>query len=153
MSLSKVKEYLKVFNLENKILELQTSTATVKDAAKSLNCNEERIAKTLSLQLKDKVILIVTAGNVKIDNSKFKVEFKERAHMLQYDKVETIIGHPVGGVCPFGINNGIDIYLDISLKNYYSVFPACGSPNTAIELTIEELEKTTNYKKWIDVTK
>ena len=153
MSLSKVKEYLKVFNLENKILELQTSTATVKDAAKSLNCNEERIAKTLSLQLKDKVILIVTAGNVKIDNSKFNVEFKERAHMLQYDKVETIIGHPVGGVCPFGINNGIDIYLDISLKNYYSVFPACGSPNTAIELTIEELEKTTNYKKWIDVCK
>lgn len=153
MSTAKVKEYLKKYNLENKILELKTSTATVEEAAKSLNCEEARIAKTLSFKLKDKVILLVTAGNVKSDNSKFKAEFKERAHMLDYDKVEEIVGHPVGGVCPFGINEGIEVYLDISLKNYVTVFPACGSPHTAIEITIEELEKVSNYKKWVDICK
>ena len=151
MSINKVREYLKQYNLDNKIIELTTSTATVEEAAKSLNCEEARKSKTLSFKLKSKIILLVTSGNVKIDNLKFKAEFKERVHMLEYDKVEEEVGHPVGGVCPFGINDGIEVFLDISLKEYETVFPACGSAHTAIELTIEELEKTSNYKKWVDV--
>ena len=153
MSLIKVQEHLKKFNMEDKIITVPDSSATVALAAQALGCEEARIAKTLSFQLKDKYILIVTAGDTKIDNAKYREEFKEKAHMIPGENVEEIIGHPVGGVCPFGVNKNIEIYLDESLKRFTTVFPACGTTNTAIELTIEQLEQTTNYTKWIDVCK
>ena len=153
MSLIKVKEYLKKYNMEDRIIEFDTSSATVSLAAKALNCKEEKIAKSLSFKTKDKVILIVVKGDSKIDNRKYKEEFKEKAHMLPFDEVESLIGHEVGGVCPFAVNPNVEVYLDNSLKKFDTVFPACGSYNSAIEVTIEELEKTTNFIKWIDVTK
>jgi len=151
--MNKVKEYLKQYNLDNNIIEFEKSTATVELAAKALNCEEARIAKTLSFRLKEKCILIVTAGNVKIDNAKYRNEFGEKAKMLQFDEVQEIIGHPVGGVCPFAVNENIEIYLDESLKRFETVFPACGSPNNAIEISPNKLEEITNCIKWINVTK
>jgi prolyl-tRNA editing enzyme YbaK/EbsC (Cys-tRNA(Pro) deacylase) len=106
----------------------------------------------MSFRLKDRFILIILAGDARISNSKYKAFFHEKAHMLKYDEVEEIIGHPPGGVCPFAINDGIDVYLDESLKRFETVFPACGSTNSAIELTIKELENYSNYKEWIDVS-
>ena len=153
MAINKVKSYLKKFNLENKIQEFPTSSATVELAAQALNCEPERIAKTMSFIVDKKPILIVLAGNIKIDNSKYKTEFHTKAKMIPFDEVETIIGHAPGGVCPFGINEGINVYLDESLKKYKTVFPACGSSNSAIELSILELEKISNYSKWINVGK
>lgn len=153
MSIESVKNYLKKWNLDNKILEFDGSSATVELAAKALNCDPSRIAKTLSFKLDEKCILIVVAGDKKIDNSKFKQKFKAKAKMLSKDEVQTLIGHSVGGVCPFAINEGIEVYLDISLKRFETVFPACGSSNSAIELTIDELQKYSNSKEWIDVCK
>lgn len=153
MSANKVKEYLKKYNLDNKIITVDGTSKTVKLAAEALGTKEERIAKTLSFELKDKYIVIVTAGDVKIDNAKYRHTFGEKAHMVNAEEVEEKIGHPVGGVCPFALNEGVEVYLDNSLKAYQTVFPACGATNNAIELTIEELEKTTNYKAWIDVAK
>lgn len=153
MSLVKVQEHLKKYNMEDKIITVPESSATVALAAQSLGCEEARIAKTLSFNLKDKNILIVTAGDTKIDNAKYKQEFGEKAHMIPGDQVEELIGHPVGGVCPFGVNEGIEIYLDESLKRFKTVFPACGTQDTAIELTINELENIINYVKWVDVCK
>ncbi len=153
MSLNKAKEHLKKYNLENKIMEFPVSSATVKEAALALNCSEAEIAKTLSFIVDDNPILIVTSGNQKIDNSKYKEEFHTKAKMIPFDNVESIIGHEVGGVCPFGINNNVTVYLDESLKNFNVIYPACGSHNSAVKLTIEELEKASNYKKWINVCK
>jgi len=153
MSEQSVKEYLKQYNMDNKIITLPNSTATVVLAAQALGCEEARIAKTLSFELTDKCILIVAAGDTKIDNSKYKAEFGEKAKMIPFEEVEEKIGHPVGGVCPFAVKDSVDIYLDESMKRFTTVFPACGSTNNAIELTPEELEKTTNYIKWIDVCK
>lgn len=153
MSLIKAKEHLKKYGLEDKVMEFPISSATVKEAAVALNCKEEQIAKTLSFLIEDKPILIVTSGDQKIDNSKYKAEFHTKAKMIPFEEVEVKIGHGVGGVCPFGINDNITVYLDISLKRFKTVYPACGSSNSAIKLTIEELEKTSKYKKWIDVCK
>ena len=153
MSLITVQEHLKKYNMEDRIITVPESSATVALAAQSLGCEEARIAKTLSFTLKDKNILIVAAGDTKIDNAKYRHEFSEKAHMIPGDQIEEILGHPIGGVCPFGVNENIEIYLDESLKRFTTVFPACGSINTAIEVTIEELEKVTNYIKWIDVCK
>lgn len=153
MSATKVQNYLKKYNMAERIIELPSSSATVALAAQNLNCEEARIAKTLSFQLKDKYILIVAAGDTKIDNAKYRKEFGEKAHMLPSNIVEEKIGHPVGGVCPFAVNEGVEIYLDNSLKRFKTVFPACGSINNAIEVTNEELEKITSYVKWIDVCK
>lgn len=152
MSIIKAKEHLKKYNLDDRVLEFNVSSATVKDASLALNCTEGEIAKTLSF-LTDKPILIITAGDHKIDNAKYKKEFKLKAKMIPFDEVEKIIGHAAGGVCPFGINDGIDVYLDKSLKEYKIVYPACGNNNSAVKLTIPELEKTSNYKKWVDVCK
>ena len=152
MSIIKAKEHLKKYNLDDRVLEFNVSSATVKDAALALNCTEGEIAKTLSF-LTDKPILIITAGDHKIDNAKYKKEFKLKAKMIPFNEVEKIIGHAAGGVCPFGINDGIDVYLDVSLKQYEIVYPACGSSNSAVKLTIPELETSSNYKKWIDVCK
>ena len=153
MSLTKAKEHLKKYGLEDKIMESPVSSATVKEAAIALNCKEEEIAKTLSFIIDDKPILIVTSGDQKIDNSKYKAEFHTKAKMIPFNEVENKIGHGVGGVCPFGINDDIKVYLDTSLKRFKIIYPACGTSNSAVKLTIEELEKTSNYKKWIDVCK
>jgi prolyl-tRNA editing enzyme YbaK/EbsC (Cys-tRNA(Pro) deacylase) len=153
MSLQKVKEFFREFGLEEKIIELEVSSATVELAAKALNCEGKRIAKTLSLKLADRYILIVMAGDAKIDNAKYKAEFGAKAKMLSADEVLANIGHEVGGVCPFGVHDDIDIYLDISLKRFETVFPACGSTNSAIELTIDDIQKYTCNKKWINVCK
>ena len=153
MSLDRAKKYLKEYNMDNRIIEVNESTATVELAAKALGTEEDRIAKTLSFWVDDKPILIVLSGNSKIDNQKYKSFFKTKAKMLGFDEVEEVIGHAVGGVCPFGINDGITVYLDNSLKKYETVFPACGEANTAIEISIEELEKVVPCKEWIDVSK
>ena len=153
MALERVQEYFKKFDLDKRIQVFDVSSATVKEAAIALNTKEERIAKTLGFLVNEQPILIVVAGNMKIDNHKYKEYFHTKAKMIPFDDVEKIIGHEVGGVCPFGINPGIDVYLDVSLKNYETVYPACGSHNSAIELSISELEKTSNYKEWIDVCK
>jgi len=153
MAIESVKEYFNKFNIENKVIELEESSATVELAAEALGTKPERIAKTLSFMVNDKPILIVMAGDTKIDNSKYRLEFNTKASMIERDKVEEIIGHGVGGVCPFGINPGVDVYLDESLKRFETVFPACGSPKSAIELTIPEMEKYSNYIKWVDIGK
>lgn len=153
MSFVKAKEYLQKCGLEDKIMEFNVSSATVEEAAKAINCKEEEIVKILSFIVKDKPILIAAAGDSKIDNSKFKAEFHTKAKMIQFDQVEELTGHAVGGVCPFGINENVDVYLDESLKRFKIIYPACGSSNSAVKLTLEELEKASNYKKWIDVCK
>ncbi len=153
MAIEKVKEYFRTFQMEERIQELSESSATVELAAEALHCEPARIAKTLSFVVDDQPILIVAAGDAKIDNAKYKSEFSTKAKMLSRDEVEEKIGHAVGGVCPFGINNGVNVYLDDSLKRFTTVFPACGSSNSAIELSIEELEKYSGYDKWVDVCK
>ena len=153
MSIEKVKEYFKKFNIENKIIELSQSSATVSLAAKALGCEEARIAKTLSFKVEEKPILIICAGDTKIDNPKYKAKFHNKAKMLTFEEVEPMIGHSVGGVCPFAVNKDVKIYLDESVKRFETVFPACGSSNSAIELTIPELEKYSNFIEWVDVCK
>lgn len=153
MSIEKVRESFKKLGIEDRILEFNVSSATVELAALALGCKPERIAKTLSFHLGEEAILIVTAGDAKIDNSKYKKEFHQKAKMLAYDEAEILIGHAVGGVCPFAVNNCVRIFLDESLKRFETVFPACGSDNSAIKLTIPELEKYCEYEKWIDVCK
>ena len=153
MSLQRAKEYLEKFNMADRVIEFDSSSATVSEAAKAAGCTEGEIAKTLSFSVDEKPILIVVAGNVKIDNSKYKAEYHTKAKMLAFDDVEKLIGHAVGGVCPFGIEKNVDVYLDVSLKRFDMVYPACGSSNSAIKLTIDELEKTSAYIKWVDVCK
>lgn len=153
MSIEKARKYFTKWNLQDRILEFDVSSATVELAAEAVGCEPERIAKTLSFKVNDSCILIVTAGDRKIDNAKYKAKFATKAKMLTPEEVEETIGYRVGGVCPFGINEGVSVYLDESLKRFSSVFPACGSANSAIELTIEELETTSNCKEWIDVCK
>ena len=134
-------------------MEFDVSSATVFEAAKVIKCKEEEIAKTLSFLIDDKPILICVSGDSKVDNGKFKTEFQTKAKMISLDNVENLIGHDVGGVCPFGINENVDVYLDVSLKKSKAVYPACGSSNSVVKLTLEELEKVSNYKKWVDVCK
>lgn len=153
MSLEIAKNYLKKYHLEGRIMEFTTSSATVEEAAKALNCTEGEIAKTLSFLVEEKPILIVVSGDAKIDNSKYKAEFHKKAKMIPFDQVEGFIGHKVGGVCPFGIKDNVDVCLDESLKKYETIYPACGSSNSAVKLSIPELEQASNYKKWIDVCK
>ena len=153
MSIEKVREYLKKFGLDNKIMEFDVSSATVIEAAIALNCKEQEIAKTLSFIVNDRPVLIVTAGDSKVDNSKFKTKFNVKAKMIPFDDVERLVGYAVGGVCPFGVNEDVDVFLDESLKRFDTVYPVCGSSNSAIKLSIEELEKASNYKEWIDVCK
>lgn len=153
MAIERVREYFKEYNMDNRIIELPESSATVALAAASLGTEECRIAKTLSFLIEDKPILIVTSGTAKIDNSKYKHFFHTKAKMIPFDEVEKYIGHAAGGVCPFAVNDGITIYLDESLKKYDYLYPACGSGNSAIKLSLEELEKYSNYQEWIDVIK
>lgn len=152
MSIEQVKEYLKQFNKDKNILELDSSSATVELAAHALNVNPARIAKTLSFKKDTSCILIVTAGDTKIDNKKFKSEFGLKAKMLTPQEVIDITGHAIGGVCPFGLkNDNIKIYCDNSIKRFETIFPACGSSNSAIELTPDELFEISKSENWIDV--
>ncbi len=153
MTITKVKEYFKQFNLDNRIQEFTVSSATVELAAKALNCEPCRIAKSLSFLVNNSAILIITAGDARVDNKKFKEYFQTKAKMLTPEEVKNLIGHEIGGVCPFAINNNVKVYLDTSLKRFTTIFPACGSSNSAIELTIEELEKYSNFTQWLDVCK
>lgn len=152
MSIEKVKAYFSKFGIENRILEFPVSSATVELAAQALGCAPERIAKTLSFYGADgKVILIVTAGDTKIDNKRFKEHFGLKAKMLAPEDAERLVGHAVGGVCPFALNDGVTVCLDESLKRFDTVYPACGSSNSAIELTVPELERYAEASSWIDV--
>lgn len=153
MSLIKVKDYFKKYGIEDRIIELDVSSATVELAANALGCEPKEIAKSLGFIVNNKPILVIAAGDARIDNSKFKEYFKEKASMIPFERVNELIGHEVGGVCPFGINDNVEVYLDASLKRFKTVFPACGSSNSAIELTIEELETYSKYLSWIDVCK
>lgn len=153
MSIERVREFFKEKGLSEKIIEFDSSSATVSLAAKALGTDEARIAKTLSFVQKNGPVLIVLAGDVKIDNHKYKDEFHEKAKMLSSEEAETLIGHKVGGVCPFAVNEGVKVYLDESLKRFKTVFPAAGSSNSAIELTIPELEELSNSIKWVDCSK
>jgi Uncharacterized conserved protein len=153
MSLKSVKDYFRTYGIEERIQEFDVSSATVELAASALHCEPQRIAKTLSFLVEGQAVLIVAAGDAKIDNPKYKTKFGKKAKMLSPDEVEILVGHAVGGVCPFAVNEGVKVYLDISLKRFDTVFPACGSSNSAIELTIEELEKYSSYMEWVDVCK
>jgi len=153
MSIEEVKCYFEKFNMKDRILEFEVSSATVELAAAALHCEPARIAKTLSFIIGEKVILVVTAGDSRIDNAKYKARFGAKAKMLALDETVNLIGHAIGGVCPFAVKEGVIVYLDESLKRFKTVFPACGSGNSAIELTIEELEKYSNYAAWVDVCK
>ena len=153
MSIEKVRQYFQPLGREQDILEFETSSATVELAAQAAGVIPARIAKTLSFLVDEGCVLIVTAGDAKIDNSKFKAMFHTKAKMLTPGEVETMVGHAVGGVCPFAVNPGVKIYLDASLRRFETVFPACGSSNSAIELTISELEQYSRFDAWVDVCK
>ncbi len=153
MSIEKVKEYFREFGMEDRVLEFDVSSATVELAAQALGCEGSRIAKTLSFNVGGSPILIVCAGDARIDNQKYKYRFSTKAKMLSPEEAEEMIGHKVGGVCPFAVKDGVKVYLDESLKKYDTVFPACGSSNSAIELTIDELEKYSACSEWVDVCK
>lgn len=153
MPLIKVKEYLKKYEKDEEIVEFDESSATVAEAAQAIGCGEADIAKTLSFIVDGKPILIVMAGDKRCDNHKYKEFFHEKAHMIPREDLVELIGHEAGGVCPFGVNEGVTIYLDESLKKHEFVYPACGSTNSAIKLSISELEELSQFNKWIDVTK
>ena len=153
MSIEKGRAYFRQFGMEDRVREFDVSSATVELAALALGVEGARIAKTLSFKKDDSCILILAAGDARIDNHKFKEKFHMKAKMLAPEEVLSIVGHPVGGVCPFGINDGIDVYLDESLKRFETVFPAVGTANSAIELDLDELYKYSNAIEWIDVCK
>lgn len=154
MSIEKVREYFRGYDMEDKVLEFEVSSATVRLAAIALGTEEARIAKTMSFKKDEGCILVITAGDVKIDNAKYRHTFGLKAKMLTPDEVMEFVGHAIGGVCPFAVNEGvIGIYIDESVKRFATVFPACGSSNSAIELTPEELFKYSNADAWVDVCK
>ena len=153
MAIEKVREYFACCGMADRILEFDSSSATVELAANALGCEPCRIAKTLSFMVGEAPILIVAAGDAKVDNAKYKAKFGKKAKMLTPDEVMQLIGHAIGGVCPFAVNDGVTVYLDESLKRFTTVFPACGSSNSAIELTIPEMEKYSGHKEWVDVCK
>ncbi len=153
MAIDKVREFFKSFGMEERVLEFNVSSATVELAALALGCEPERIAKSITMNVDGGCVMIIAAGDVKIDNAKYKAEFSTKAKMLSPDEALALTGHAVGGICPFAVNEGCRVYLDESLKRFDFVYPACGSSNSAIKLTIEELEKYSGYIKWIDVCK
>lgn len=153
MSIEKVKAYFAQYGMQDRVLEFPVSSATVELAAQALHCEPCHIAKTLSFMVGASPVLIVTAGDAKIDNHKYKAQFGTKAKMLTPEQAETLVGHAVGGVCPFAVQPGVQVYLDVSLRRFRTVFPACGSSNSAIELTIPELEQYSGYQAWVDVCK
>ena len=153
MSIERGRAYFAQFGMEDQVIEFNVSSATVELAAAALNCEPQRIAKTLSFLVDGQAILIVAAGDARIDNPKYKTQFGVKAKMIAAEDVEPLIGHGIGGVCPFGVNEHVTVYLDESLKRFTTVYPACGSPSSAIELTIPQLEQYSGYTAWVDVCK
>ena len=153
MSLEAVKEFFAQYKMDHRIMVLDTSTATVEEAAKAHEVDPDQIAKTLSFKIDDKPVLIVVAGKARIDNQKYKSRFSKKAKMLSPEEALNHTGHAIGGICPFGLKREIDVYLDKSLKKHPEIIPAAGDHNASIRLTIEELEKYSNCKDWIDVCK
>ncbi len=153
MSIERVRAYLQTKGMADRIQEFDVSSATVELAAQALGVEGKRIAKTLSFKLGDRVLLVVAAGDAKVDNGRYKAAFGGKAKMLTADEAVTLVGHAVGGVCPFAVNDGVEVYLDESLKRFATVYPAAGSANSAIELTCAELEDLSGAKAWVDVCK
>lgn len=154
MSIEKVRAYLSGFGIEDRIREFAVSSATVELAAQAVGVEGARIAKSLSFKVGDEPIIIVTAGDAKVDNGRYKAQFHTKAKMLTHEEAHTLIGHDVGGVCPFALPEGVKVYLDVSLERFGTVFPAAGSGSSAIELTCEELERySSNFQQWVDVCK
>ena len=153
MSIEKVKAYFASFGMAERILEFPVSSATVELAAQALGCEGKRIVKTLSFKIGDKAILICAAGDAKVDNAKYKARFGVKAKMLTHEEAASMIGHAVGGGCPFAVKEGVEVYLDASIRRFETVFPAAGSSNSAIELTIPELERYSGFTAWVDVCK
>ena len=153
MSLERATAHLAQFGLEDRVQLFQVSSATVELAAQAVGCEPAHIAKTLSFKVNDAPVLIVAAGDAKIDNSKFKGQFHTKAVMLPFDEVEPLVGHGVGGVCPFGVNENVTVYLDVSLKRFEIIYPAAGTAASAVKLTLEELERASGSLGWIDVCK
>lgn len=154
MAFDKAKAHLEKYGFADRVKVFDVSSATVELAAAALGCEGARICKSLSFKIDDeRSVLVLTSGDCKVDNAKFKAYFGKKATMLSFEECEAKIGHAVGGVCPFGINDGVDVYLDESMKRFEIMYPACGSSNSAVELTIPELEKCSEYKEWIDVCK
>ncbi len=153
MSFDKAKKYLEAKGYADQIILPEVKSGTVEEAANALGVKAESIAKTLSLLIHDEVILIVTEGTAKIDNHKYKQTFHIKAKMIPYDDVERLVGHAPGGVCPFGVNEGIKVYLDESLKKFDTVYPACGNDQSAVKMTLEQLEDASNFIDWVDVCK
>ena len=153
MSIEKVRAYFTSKGIADRIIEFDVSSATVALAAEALGCEGKRIAKSLSFGTPDGPVIVVAAGDARIDNGKYKAFFNTKAKMLSHEEASELIGHAVGGVCPFAVNDGVTVYLDESLKRFETVYPACGSSNSAIELTISELEKYSAFKCWVDVCK
>ena len=153
MAIDRARAHLRALGMEDRVMEFDVSSATVELAARAVGCEPARIAKTLSFHLGDGCVLVVAAGDAKVDNPRFKAQFHTKAKMLTPGEVEAMVGHAVGGVCPFAVNPGVKIYLDASLRRFETVFPACGSSNSAIELTISELEQYSRFDAWVDVCK
>lgn len=153
MAIEKVKAYFQACGMGDRVREFNVSSATVELAAEALGCAPERIAKSLTFKVNEQAVMIVAAGDARIDNPRYKAQFGTKAKMLTSDEVTSMVGHSVGGVCPFAVNDGVTVYLDESLKRFETVFPACGSSNSAIELRIEELEKHSGFTAWVDVCK
>ena len=153
MSIEKVKEYFRQYGMEDRVWEKEHSSATVEEAAEALGCEPQRIAKTLSFQAGDRVVLVVTAGDRKIDNKKYREQFGCKAKMLKFEEVEDLVGHAVGGVCPFAVKEGVEVDLDDSPTRLETLCPPAGSSNSMIELSIEELERYSHSLQWVDVCK
>ena len=153
MSFEKAKAYLDKKGLGDRVQTFEVSSATVELAAKAVGCEPERIAKTLSFLVDGKAVLILAAGDAKVDNHKYKETFHTKAKMLSLDQVTELVGHQIGGVCPFGVNEGVEVYLDESLKRFPVVYPACGSANRAVKLTVPQLKDCSGYLSWVDVCK
>lgn len=154
MSIEKVRAYFQGFGIADRIMEFPVSSATVELAAQALGVEGARIAKSLSFKVNEEPIIIVAAGDAKVDNAKYKAQFHTKAKMLTHEEAHTLIGHDVGGVCPFALPENVKVYLDVSLKRFETVFPAAGSDSSAIELTCEELERySSNFQAWVDVCK
>ncbi|MBO7730584.1 MAG: YbaK/EbsC family protein [Lachnospiraceae bacterium] len=153
MALEKAKAYLEEKGYGDRVMVFDVSSATVELAAKAVGTEPEKIAKSMTFKVNEKPVMIVCAGDAKVNNQKFKETFHVKAKMLSFDEVHDLIGHDVGGVCPFGINEGVDVYLDESLKRFEFVYPACGSDNSAVKLSIPELEEVSDYLGWVDICK
>ena len=153
MALEKAKAYLEEKGYGDRVMVFDVSSATVELAAKAVGTEPEKIAKSMTFKVNEKPIMVVCAGDAKVNNQKFKETFHVKAKMLSFDEVHVFIGHDVGGVCPFGINDGVDVYLDESLKRFEFVYPACGSDNSAVKLSVPELEEVSGYLGWVDICK